>query len=53
MLKKLHCIKCGFNFGKRFSDTFLKTVLLECPNCGSHKVVESSRVNALVNKKKK
>ena len=51
MLKKYHCIKCHSDFTRAISDKFIKSVRLECPNCGSHEVAESSRVNILVNKK--
>jgi len=53
MIKRLKCTKCGFSFIKTLSNNFLKSVRLECPNCGSHEVAEISRINNLVNKNNK
>ena len=53
MLKRFKCTKCGFSFTKTLSNNFLKSVRLECPDCGSHEVTEISRTNDLVKKDNK
>jgi DNA-directed RNA polymerase subunit RPC12/RpoP len=42
MFKKYYCTNCKSYFTKTVSDKFVKSVRLECPNCQSRNVIESS-----------
>jgi len=51
MFKKYYCNNCKSEFKKTVSNKFIKSVRLECPNCGSQETAEMGMVNTLVNKK--
>ena len=50
MIKKYECQKCHHEFSKIADSTFIKSVMPQCPVCGSEKVRSSDYIEKKENK---